>query len=232
MHRVKVVCLALMAVFALGVVAAASASAAELPEFKTETKGTLTGGAGELTSPGGVIKCEKLSGTFEPLSSKSKTLGTYTLSFSECTEKKFTLACRSLGDKFNSETAPANGTILTGGEWHLVPGPKQSPTALMLLLVTELHVECSSKTLSTQFLFLIKGDVLGKISPLGSKTKEFEVNVLATENKQELTKFENDSGTEVEAGLKVSIDGAAAETAGENSPKAKLTMEKETEIEK
>ena len=235
MHRVKVVCLALMAVFALGVVAAASASAAELPEFKTETKGTLSGGSGELTSKAGAIKCEKLTGTFEPLSTKSKTLGTYTLNFTTCKEPKLTLACKSLGDPYNSASKPENGTILTGGEWHLVPGPKQVPTALILLLVKELHVECSNAGLTITVLFLIKGDVLGLITPLGTKTKEFKVEVKTTKaegTEQEEKTFENDSGTVVSAKLESSLDSGTIEPAGENSSAATLTMETETEIEK
>jgi len=48
MHPVKVVVLACLAVFMLGTVASAVASAAELPEFTTATAGTGTIGEANL----------------------------------------------------------------------------------------------------------------------------------------------------------------------------------------
>jgi len=230
MYRVRTLCLALMVVFALGTVAAASAAAAELPEFKTETSGKSSGGTEELTSTGGSYGCQKLTGEFV----KGKTKGTYTLTFSTCTEPKLKLACKSLGDAFNSASKPENGTELTGGTWELVAGPKQSPTALMLLKMTELHLECSNSTLSITDLFLLKGDLLGLITPLKTLSKEFKVEVETTEKpgtKQKEKTYENDSGTIVEAKLENSINGGKAEAAGENLSAATL-MEKETEIEK
>jgi len=228
MRRRTITCCALIAVSAFCACASASASAAELPEFKTETNGRLTGGSGELTSRAVAVKCEKLSGEV----TKGKTKGTYTLTFSECKEPKLKLACKSLGDPYNSASKPENGTILTGGTWDVVPALEQE-TTLMLFLVTELHIECSNATLSITLLFLLKGDVLGLITPLNTQTEEFRVEVETTEKGgtiQRVKEFENSEGGEVDAKLESSVDGGTVEAAGENSSASTLTMEKQTEL--
>jgi len=231
-RHVKAAFLALLAIFALGAVASASASASELPEFRTATNGTTSGGEDEFVTKAGNVKCAKETGEIKE---EDKTKGTYTFTFSECREPKLKLGCRSLGDDFNDETKPELGTILLGGTWTVLAGPRQTPSAELLLELTEVHVECSNATLSVTLLFLLKGDAIGLITPEDSEAKEFKVEVETTKaegTEQKEKTYENDSGTIVEAKLEDSIDGGATEAAGDDSSAVTLKMEKDTEIEK
>ncbi len=219
MHRMRMIGVALLSVFVLGVVGAASASAAELPEFEKETAGTSKSNATSSLSSGiGVIECTLLRDE----TGKGHKLGTFTIDFTGCKSATFGTGseCHSLGD--------AAGTILTGGIWHLVPGPAQTPKALMLFLVTELHLECKNKTGSQTILFLIKGSVLGTITPLNTSTLLFTVNVISkgTEKlEQEFPKWENDSGGLETAELLIQANGTGTfQKGGENAPNDEIGM--------
>jgi hypothetical protein len=223
MHRVRVPCLMVLSVFALGVVGAASASAAALPEFKNETAGTSKSNASSsIVSGAGGIECGKLRAT----AGKGKKSGTFTIDFLGCGSPSLGSGseCHSLGDGL--------GTILTGGTWDLVPGVGQSPTALVLFLVTELHLECKNKTGSMTLLLILKGSVLGKISPLGSLVLAFEINVNATgteKTEQELKAWENDSGGTEKPELLAALNGSSSfQKAALNAPKNELGMLVET----
>jgi hypothetical protein len=219
MRRVRFVSLVMLSVFVLGVVGAASASAAALPEFKNETAGTGKSNAtSNLVSGAGDIECGKLRAT----TGKGKKSGTFTVDFLGCSSPGLGSGseCHSLGDEL--------GTILTGGTWDLVPGPAQSPAAPVLFLVTELHLECKNKTGSMTSLVILKGSVLGKISPLGSLVLAFEVNVnaIGTEKtEQELKAWENDSGGTEKPELLEALNGSSSfQKASVNAPKDELGM--------
>jgi hypothetical protein len=228
MHRVRVLCLLVLGVLVLGVVGVSSASAAALPEFKNETAGTSKSEKpSNLVSGAGNIECGKLRDT----TGKGKKSGTFTIDFLGCSSPGLGSGseCHSLGDEL--------GTILTGGTWDLVPGPAQSPTALILFLVTELHVECKNKTGSMTLLLIIKGSVLGKIEPLGSLVLLFKINVISKgteKTEQELKAWENDSGGTEKPELLAALNGSTSfQKAAENAPEDELGMaEKENEIEK
>jgi len=214
-----------MAVFAVVLIpSVSSAAAAELPEFSVETAGEATGKTGELESKLGNIQC---TASVSRLGA-GRRLGTITISFTGC-NANVTLGegseCHSLADP--------SGTILTGGEWHVVPGPRQSPRALVLILLRELHVECKNRGGTIRILFLIRGDVLGTITPLGVRVRSFTITIRSSKDVQELLTFENDEGREVTAKLEVSTNaGKSFEAGGENAGETKLATEKETDLEK
>jgi hypothetical protein len=219
MRRVRFVSLVILSVFVLSVVGVSSASAAALPEFKNETAGTAKSNAtSNFVSGAGDITCTLLRAT----AGKGKKSGTFTIDFTGCSSPGLGSGseCHSLGDEL--------GTILTGGNWDLVPGSSQTPTALALLLVTELHVECKNKTGSMTLLLSIKGSVLGKISPLGSLVLLFEINVNATgaeKTEQELKAWENDSGGTEKPELLGALNGSSSfQKAAVNAPKNELGM--------
>jgi hypothetical protein len=193
-----------------------------LPEFKVETKSAGTSGKNELAAEGSSIKCESATDEFVPTSKKE---GTFTIHFKECKGPLTVGKCWSLGD--------AKGEILVGGEWHLVRSTKgeSEPLVWLLFATTDgtkaVHLECE-KVLG---LVLLWGNLLLTISPFGKEAKEFSLVVEREGEKQRIRKYENNEGKEVEAeGLKASIDGGSARSAGEESKENRLTTEKETEI--
>jgi hypothetical protein len=226
MRRVRFVPLVILSVFVLGVVGVSSASAAALPEFKNETAGTSKSNTtSNLVSGAGNLECGSLRGE----TGKGKKSGTNSIDFSGCSSPGFGSGteCHSLGD--------GSGTILTGGTWDLVPGVGQSPTALILFLVTEVHIECKNKTGSMTVLLIFKGDILGKITPLGTLTLLFTINVNATgteKTEQELKAWENDSGGTEKAELLAAVNGSSSfQKVSFNVPKVELGMlVKENEI--
>jgi hypothetical protein len=125
MKRVRLLGLALMAVFALGVAAAATASAAPgilfLEKESAPVEFTGTSGAGELKTPAGTIKCTANtdSGTIGTTGETHPNLGTATITFTGCKEKKVEtlLACSSENAKGEKD---AKETILLKGDLHVV----------------------------------------------------------------------------------------------------------------
>ena len=231
MNRLKILLLALLTVCVVGVAMTSSASAeVTLPEFMTETSGSATAGEGELTSSTGtVIKCTDLAAR---LSFTSRRLGLFTFDFLTCTARVLgqTLGCKSLGDTYKNNARPnEGGTILVGGEWHLL-----RPFYLIWLLLKEVHIECSNEKLTITALILVRGNVLGTLKAKAGSKKEFEIAVKTTERggtKQEVTEYENDEGAKVKAGgLESSVNGGAFSASGENSPVALLTTEANTEL--
>ena len=229
MNRIKILILALLTVCAVGVAMTSSASAeVTLPEFMTETSGTATAGAGELNGAA-IIKCKTLAAALSFLSHR---LGDFTFDFNLCTARVLgqTLGCKSLGDRYDNNARPnEGGTILVGGEWHLL-----RPFYLIWFLVKELHLECSNEKLTITALILIRGNVLGLIKAKSGSKKEFLVEVETTKAEgtiQKVTEYENDEGAKVKAGgLEASVNGGTFSAAGELSSVATLTTEKETEL--
>jgi hypothetical protein len=217
MQRFKVLGMGLLTVFVLAAVATSVASAETvLPEFTVESKIFGTTGKSKLNLTGAAIPCNK--GSFTG-SATSKKLGTGTLWFLEC--KIGGEECHSLGD--------GAGNILitgTGTEYHVVR--LKTADAGVWLLFPATHIECKFEGL----LIVVKGNVLGLITPILVKTKVFTVNVNVVAGAQEITTFENDAGEKVTAKLEGSISGGAFKAATEESAENKFTAEKETEIVK
>src|SRR4029077_2097497 len=216
MERLKVVGLTLMSTVLLGAVTAIPAHAVALPEFTVETGFKSATGSGVFeTNFIEKISCKKSTGKGTP---KNKQDGTYSVDFEGCTGP-FGESCESLGDSV--------GVILTTGEYHLVR--LKAKEAGIWFLTNETHIDCLQKA---ELLVLVKGDFLGKITPVLTKTTAFEVEVKkASATTQAITEYENDAGTKVKAGgLLTSVDGKAFNKSSEESKENKLTLEKEGEI--
>ncbi len=190
MQRLKILGVALMAVFALGafVSATASAEVVLLPEFAAaETwKGESGKGTLETLKALASIVCEKdtSEGTFEA----KKPLGTNHINFEKC--KAAGKVCTGLGEK--------EGIILTLGTTHLVFDKLGKVLAEaevgVLFLVEPTHFECGAG-----FLFVVEGQVLCLIKPVEKLTKHFEITCLKGKeagDPGELT-YWNEKGEEV-----------------------------------
>ncbi len=213
MRRLKVLGLAAIAVFVLGAIAAAAASAAavELPTFTAKTTFKGTSGKGKLNLTGAEIKCESATNEGSPT---SKRLGKFTIDFKSCT----------LGGKECHSEGDAEGIILVGGEYHLVR--LGAGKAGIWFLVNEVKIVC--KFLSTKAA--VKGNVLGGVEPVGTKTTSFTLSVNVNTGKQEFTEFENNEGVKEKAKLEGSVNGGAFKEATEESAENKITTAEETEV--
>ncbi len=186
--------------------------AALLPQFTVETKFTGTSGKGKLNLTGAEIKCEEDTSEGSPT---SKLLGKFTIDFKKCT----------LGGKECHSEGDAEGVILTTGEYHLVR--LGLGKAGLWFLVNPVKITCKFLSTKTE----VKGNVLGGITPINTKTTKYEIAVNVIEGKQEFTKFENDELLQEPAKLEGSVNGGAFKEATEESAENKITTEKETEIE-
>jgi hypothetical protein len=164
MKQLKILGVALMAVFALSAVAASMASAEVkvLPELEEAFKGESGAGTLEMLKGVAVIECakDKSEGTFEG----TKPLGSFHIDFEGCKALKIA-ACTGLGESAE--------TILSLGTFHLVFDKLGTGAELgvgILFLVEKVHFECGGK------LFVVSGEVLCLLTkPLNEKAKHFEI---------------------------------------------------------
>jgi hypothetical protein len=218
MHRLKLVGLVVLAVFAVAVGVAASASAATtmtLPEFVTKTSWKGSSGAGILRASGVEIKCT--TGTNTGGIEATKKLGTFALLFLGCSSLLTATECKTEG-------TTGTGNILTVGTWHLVLTTKAAADQrLIWFLVQEFVTKCGTVSITT------KGNVLGEITPGNVLTKHYALKVLAPLGVQEITTFENDSGELVSASL-LSSAGVGFHVATEESAENKIETALDTLI--
>jgi hypothetical protein len=217
--------LCLVAAFAVSAVVAALASATtmELPKFTgTQTTFTGTSGAGALEIEGGAkLACTADSATGTVAASRNE--GTGSITFTGCKESSSVNgnSCRSLGGTL--------GTISSTGTWNLVLRTISGTDHhyfLFNLPSQGLHFECP---LGSVELFIVTGSVLGSIAQKG--TTSFELKVLAASGKQELSEYENNSGTLVKATLSTSQEGGKGKASAEND-EGELVFGAATSIEK
>lgn len=168
MKRIRLLGVALMAVFALGVIAAASASAQEptkvLPE-PTEAKplmGTSKSGPGTLLTVGkNEVTCKKDTDTF---SATTPNLGTFHATFEECKTVVLgqKLTCTGVGDK--------EGLILLLGTVHYWLALLSAKlVAALVFLFEEFHFTC--KNALAKALVLVKGCAAALAEPTEKLTK-------------------------------------------------------------
>jgi hypothetical protein len=189
MKRLRIVGLALLAIFALGAIASSSAMAnPELLPLPTE-KEPLTFSAeskelSELQANKGLnnIDCKTLKATG---SFTSVDLGKGTLDFGECTANAKAVKCWSLGDeKSKSPDGTEKSVILVdNADLHLVdilPAGKLE-LGLAVILLSELHIECQGG-----LLILVSGTVIGVVEGVTTlvKTKTMKLNFAAKEGVQ------------------------------------------------
>jgi hypothetical protein len=186
MKRLRIVGLALLALFALSAIASSSAMAEQpeilpVPTEKEPLTLTAEGPLAELTSNEGknTIDCEKVlvNGSFT-----SADLGKATFDFHNCTAEKKAIKCWSLGDE-KSPLGEKSVILLDNADIHLVDilpaGTLQ--LGLAVILLKELHIECQGG-----ILILIKGTAIGIVEGVtsGVKTKTHKVNFAVTKGVQ------------------------------------------------
>jgi hypothetical protein len=146
MKRVRLLGIAILAIFAVGAVAAATASATEagllyLESSKTAFSFTGTGGAGELKLGENSVKCEKLEATGASTETKHVTLGTGSITFKGCKleKEKVKTACNTEGD--------VKETVLVPIDFHLfnaLEGTKLQAGLAVLILNPNLKIKCAA----------------------------------------------------------------------------------------
>src|SRR6185312_13509928 len=201
MNRRTKLGLAVAVVCMLGsALAAGSAGAATiaLPEFSAET--TFTGTAGKTKFAIGATEVQCANATDSGTSTSKKT-GTFKFEFKECT----------LAGSECHATGSGSGVVPISGEYKLADAVGGTPESLLLLAVTEVHVEC--KFLGTSIR--MKGSLLGQLTPTDTLTKSFEAKIHASEGKQEFGQYENENAETVVAKLEASVNGGAFVSATE-----------------
>jgi len=203
MQRFRILGVAILAIFAIGAVASATASAEELRMLPLGTttnpvKFNITSGAGELVSGTSKIKCAKDKGTGEATSAR---LGKFRVTFEECKEEAAKVACRGLAD--------LPGNITAEGEFHLrrLLGTEQKHIVVFFLL-PNVHFSCSI------VLVKVTGCVAGLIKPINELKKELAIGIEVSAEKQVILEADTDgelTGMETCGPLKVSTnEGTAA----------------------
>jgi hypothetical protein len=191
MRFIKLSVAALVAVFALGAVIAASAFA--LPTILPTTANSFTGkkaGSGEAIlekANGEKVECSKATGNNGTVES-NRHLGLFHISFEGCKAFGF-IGCTGLGDN--------SGIILTLGSWHLVydtlGSSLSSAGVAILFLVGEVHFSCSIELV----IVPLGGMVLCLILNPTALTKVFEFHCTKGRNAGEAgeTTYYNEAGT-------------------------------------
>jgi hypothetical protein len=230
MKRFRILGVALLAVFAVGVVAAASASAEVVVLPGTAQGFTGSGGLGSLeTLAGTLVTCT--SQTSEGKSEENKPLGTFHIHFLGCkaTALGVTAPCASLDHKVSEEA------ILTLGTYHLVfdhLGASLSEDGVGILFLLE-HLHFTCETGIVKILVLVLGEVLCLVKPVNTKAAHFEVTCeqKAKGDPKEIV-YWNEAGTEVKMGseaLKTALNEGKEEGSSEVTT-ATVTPEKEIEL--
>jgi hypothetical protein len=223
MRQIKLLGVALIAIFALTATAATTAALAEQPEILSTLPAKFTGKGGvgklELTK-GKKIECKTNTNSGE---FTSVNLGIITIDFHECHAEETSVECHSLGDK--------EGLILVGGDLHIVDlGGTSLPLGLVVILLSELHVECAGG-----ILFLIKTDngVIGEVTGIksGEKTKTAKVKFESTGGTQKIkTCTQEKTFCEGKEFLLLGNVGKGFELGGE-ATESEVTFEKEAIVD-
>jgi hypothetical protein len=196
MKRVKLLGLAIVAIFALSAAAASVASAENvfLPEGTagSPVKFTVKSGAGSLSAAEGVvIECTSDAGSGAVTSQR---LGTFEVAFKGCTTLGGFVKCSEL------TKADSTGEIPVMGEFHMRMGLTGQPLGLILFLILHVHILCGPE------LILVLGCVVGSITPLNTLSSTGTVSlktVKAGEN--EITTADNEAETAMET-CKLSVE--------------------------
>ncbi len=220
MRRLKILGLALMAVFALSVVASASASAEELsflPEPTAANPVTLEGtsGKGTLETVGkSTVTCTSVTSLASLTGLK---VGTYHLHFKGC--KSSGAPCNSVGDE--------KEVILALGKTKLVYDKvTEGLAAAILLEQEELHFTCTLGPIKV--LVLVRGNLLGLIKPINVLTKTLELVVEQEKGKPKETKYwETETGEPKTAKLETNVNETKFEESGDGSEKNEITKIKQ-----
>lgn len=215
MTRMKTLCMALFAIFALAAAFTSTAFATEeLPDvhilsgetYPAKGTGEVAGEAvGQLeTELGEKLTSSTVKAEAELL--ELNALGPGVLTFTGVLEPKSKTNCNTVGD-------PA-GTVLLPGEYHVVITNKSPLTANILILFKELVVECNSGKLKVK----VRSPAVIKLEKAASGAEVTEYGLVSKctgKGKQELKEYFNDEGKAVKAVLTANF-GLGFETACEN----------------
>jgi hypothetical protein len=219
MKRFRLIGLALVAVFALGAMLAASAFA--LPEFLPSTRanlafnGNLDSGKAILeNSMGTQVECTSAPGSG---GLETDTLGTFKIAFE---------GCESTGFKCKTTGGSVNGQILSEGSFHYVYdtlGTGETLGIAILFLAKLTEFECAGGLVKN----IVRGLVLCLIlAPLTSSiTHLFHCLKGASAGVAGEKKFYNDNGTIVEATLEANQNNAGFKETNEQALATVTTAE-------
>ena len=204
MKDAKTLGLAILAIFVIGAVAAATASAEELRLLPLGTatnpvKFNVTSGAAGLGSSLFTIKCKKDTGTGEATSAR---LGKFRITYEEC---KSTAtgepSCRGLSD--------LPGNITDEGEFYLrrlLGAEAEQKHIVVFFLLGNVHASCSI------VLIKLSGCVAGLIKPINTLTKELEIGLELEAGRQKILEADTNAeltGMEKCGPLQVAVNEAA-----------------------
>jgi len=202
MKDAKTLGLAILAIFVIGAVAAATASAEELRLLPLGTtanpvKFNITSGEGELASELFKLTCKKDKGTGEVTSAR---LGKFRITYEEC--KNGTSSCRGLSD--------LPGNITAEGEFHLrrlLGIEAEQKHIVVFFLLANVHFSCSITLLK------LSGCVAGLIEPINKLAKELTISLAVSGGKQAILEADTDgelTGMEKCGPLQVSTNEGTA----------------------
>jgi hypothetical protein len=205
MQRLKILALSLMAVFALGAMASATASAEELPNFLplgTEANPvtfTDKSGAGTLETVGGkVVKCTSDTSTGEVTAPR---LGKFDVLF---------LGCESSGIKCTGLKDTTTGSVLVKGTFHIRTLLTEKKHVYVIFLIEHVHFSCL-------LLVLVLGCAAGLLLSPNVLSSTLTIHLKQTKGVQEPTEIasEGSGSTDEKCTLSTSIGGGAEEQSGE-----------------
>jgi hypothetical protein len=222
MTRLKFSVLALLAVAASFAAMSASAFAITLPEYTvaTNAKAAEQSVTSTFENEGflqGTIVSPKLEAS---LMATSKSEGTFKDTFKES-------KCKTLlGEASAESTGQSAGVIVVEGTYKIV-GNTAKKVNEALQVLKEVDISC---LLSSPLEITVKGDVLGTLTPEKTKGTSFAIKVKASKGAQEVTEYEEDSGTKVKTGLETTVLGSSTASTQNESTTVAITTEKETEL--
>jgi hypothetical protein len=219
MKIARLASLMLVAILAIGLMAASAASAE--PEFNP-VGATLTGTSGTaiLTAGANTVTCAKDTSTSGASKTTATLIGGITVHFLECTGKNSTSgeSCPA-----KSEGAPLTNLILTktlhGVLGLILPKPETgSGVALLLLPVAgvsfvNIQAACLSPAETT-----VEGKVAGAVDPVGTKTLKGKLLFFAPSGVQAIKEVDLSTGGLVKVSLKAfGVATATEETTEETT---------------
>jgi len=187
MNKMRMLGLALLAIFALGAIAAMSASAALPVGLPVATQANPVKFS-DKSGPGSFDGASEVSCRTDTSSGEflSTSLGNFSVLFERCEASR--IACTTLG------TGQTSGTIRTTGEFHLVYLRRGTPpTVGIAFLINEVHFECSSLV-----LVRVRGCAVGPVSPINTSVGtggKYVVTLKRSGVKNEFTSFLNAAET-------------------------------------
>jgi hypothetical protein len=217
MKRIRILGVALLALFALSAVMAVAASAEEgfLP---LKAKGaTVEGKVSTLNTAANLpIVCGKLDPSKGTFSSDKHATGT--LQFLECTVAG--LAANSVGDASKTILAPVEFLVCLTNSAELKFGIAAEVVGTLNLEVPSLGAKIT-----------VKGRVIGEATAkAGAKAKVFTVNYTGAKGVQNVTKCTDSSGTKEHTLQAESSLTKKLETASQNVESGTVTFEEEVEL--